>query len=172
MKREASVCGLVFIEFCVLNDKVDICWIIRERIPRPAGNGEGCSLKLPADRACRWGHRPDETWPEAAAGETQAGSDLLLTVLPASADERGARTQEVAGGRRLVGSPGAPSTVAGVLADEWSEEDDRLLHQIQADRKGSAMAGVARVNGFTVLFCCGNLAPHEMYGLCAATQRR
>ena len=29
MKRQATVCGLVFIKFCVLNDKVDIYWIIR-----------------------------------------------------------------------------------------------------------------------------------------------
>lgn len=33
--------------------------------------------------------------------------------------------------------PGAPSKVAGVLADEWTEEDDRLLDQIQADRKAA-----------------------------------
>ncbi len=33
--------------------------------------------------------------------------------------------------------PGAPSKVAGVLADEWTEEDDRILDQIQADRKAS-----------------------------------
>jgi hypothetical protein len=29
MKRDAAVCGLVFINLCVLNDKVDIYWIIR-----------------------------------------------------------------------------------------------------------------------------------------------
>jgi hypothetical protein len=33
--------------------------------------------------------------------------------------------------------PGAPSQVAGVLADEWTEEDDRILEQIQADRKAA-----------------------------------
>jgi hypothetical protein len=32
--------------------------------------------------------------------------------------------------------PGAPSRVAGVLADEWTEEDDRILEQIYRDRKG------------------------------------
>ena len=33
--------------------------------------------------------------------------------------------------------PGAPSKVAGVLADEWTEEDDRMLEQIEADRKAA-----------------------------------
>ncbi|HQU44776.1 MAG TPA: hypothetical protein PK867_18320 [Pirellulales bacterium] len=33
--------------------------------------------------------------------------------------------------------PGAPSQVAGMLADEWTEEDDRILEQIQADRKAA-----------------------------------
>ena len=32
MKREATVCGLVFIKYCVLNDKVDICWIIPQKV--------------------------------------------------------------------------------------------------------------------------------------------
>jgi hypothetical protein len=32
---------------------------------------------------------------------------------------------------------GAPSKVAGILSEEWSEEDDRILEQIQAERKGA-----------------------------------
>ena len=35
------------------------------------------------------------------------------------------------------GRSGAPSKVAGLLADEWTEEDDRILEQIQADRKAA-----------------------------------
>lgn len=34
--------------------------------------------------------------------------------------------------------PDAASTTAGLLAEEWSEEDDRVLEQIQADRKAVA----------------------------------
>jgi len=33
--------------------------------------------------------------------------------------------------------PGAPSKVAGLLANEWTEEDDKILEQIQADRKAA-----------------------------------
>jgi hypothetical protein len=65
--------------------------------------------------------------------------DLLvtpLTELPASADERGAHPKTLPG-PPPGWKPGAPSIVAGVLADEWSEEDDRLLQQIQADRKAA-----------------------------------
>jgi hypothetical protein len=31
--------------------------------------------------------------------------------------------------------PGRPSTTAGMLADSWTEEDDRILEEIYRDRK-------------------------------------
>jgi len=31
--------------------------------------------------------------------------------------------------------PGSPSTTAGILADSWTEEDDRILEEIYQDRK-------------------------------------
>lgn len=34
-------------------------------------------------------------------------------------------------------SPGGSATAAGMLAEEWTEEDDKLLEQIQADRKAA-----------------------------------
>ncbi len=42
--------------------------------------------------------------------------------------------------KRLPGSPpgwqpGLPSTTAGMLADSWTEEDDRILEEIDRDRK-------------------------------------
>ena len=33
--------------------------------------------------------------------------------------------------------PGGSATAAGLLAEEWTEEDDRILEQIQADRKAA-----------------------------------
>jgi hypothetical protein len=33
--------------------------------------------------------------------------------------------------------PGKPPTSAGLLADEWAEEDDKALNDIQADRTGA-----------------------------------
>jgi hypothetical protein len=33
--------------------------------------------------------------------------------------------------------PGAASSTAGMLAEEWTEEDDRILEQIQAERKSA-----------------------------------
>ena len=42
--------------------------------------------------------------------------------------------------KRLPGPPpgwqaGRPSTTAGILADSWTEEDDRILEEIYRDRK-------------------------------------
>ncbi len=34
-------------------------------------------------------------------------------------------------------TPGATSSTAGLLAEDWSEEDDKTLEQIQADRKAA-----------------------------------
>ena len=33
--------------------------------------------------------------------------------------------------------PGVSSTSAGLLAEEWTEEDDRILEQIHAERKAT-----------------------------------
>ena len=33
--------------------------------------------------------------------------------------------------------PGGSSTAAGLLAEEWTEEDDRILEQIHAERKAA-----------------------------------
>ena len=31
--------------------------------------------------------------------------------------------------------PGSPKTAGGMLADSWTEEDDKILEEIQRDRK-------------------------------------
>jgi len=31
--------------------------------------------------------------------------------------------------------PGSPSVTAGILADSWTQEDDRILEEIHQDRK-------------------------------------
>jgi len=33
--------------------------------------------------------------------------------------------------------PGGSATAAGLMAEEWTEEDDRIFEQIQADRKAA-----------------------------------
>jgi hypothetical protein len=65
--------------------------------------------------------------------------DLLVTPsieLPAPAEQHAAHAKKLPG-PPPGWKPGAPSRVAGVLADEWSEEDDRVLQQIHADRKAA-----------------------------------
>ena len=39
--------------------------------------------------------------------------------------------------------PGGQKTAAGMMADHWSEEDDRILEQIYADRKQDSRRGPA-----------------------------
>jgi hypothetical protein len=71
------------------------------------------------------------------------GQAVDLLVVPAgSLDSRTGSSHPQTAPRKLPGpppgwKPGAPSKVAGVLADEWTEEDDRILEQIQADRKAA-----------------------------------
>jgi hypothetical protein len=65
--------------------------------------------------------------------------ELIVTASPASglcAEETGARRSP----KKLPGpppgwQPGSKRTAAGMLADSWTEEDDRILEQIQADRR-------------------------------------
>ena len=38
--------------------------------------------------------------------------------------------------------PGRPSATAGLLADLWTEEDDRILREIYEDRKHETRRGV------------------------------
>ncbi|HVC97693.1 MAG TPA: hypothetical protein VND64_28740 [Pirellulales bacterium] len=39
--------------------------------------------------------------------------------------------------------PGSPSTTAGLLADSWTEEDDRILEEIYKSRKQEASREVS-----------------------------
>jgi hypothetical protein len=39
--------------------------------------------------------------------------------------------------------PGRPSTTAGLLADSWTEEDDRILEEIYKSRKQEASREVS-----------------------------
>ena len=70
--------------------------------------------------------------------------EVLMKVVtpPCSVDKPAAACQPEAAPKKLPGpppgwKPGAPSKVAGVLADEWTEEDDATLEQIHADRKAA-----------------------------------
>ena len=71
------------------------------------------------------------------------GQAVELVVTPAGSYEGPTAESELqTGPKKLPGPPpgwipGAPSKVAGVLADEWTEEDDRALEQIQADRRAA-----------------------------------
>jgi hypothetical protein len=67
--------------------------------------------------------------------------DVISSPSPAigasSADpEQGARPKALPG-PPPGWTPGGASRVAGILADEWTEEDNRILDQIQADRKAA-----------------------------------
>ena len=62
MKREATVCGLVFLKFCVLNDKVDIYWIIRNGFcgrPGTVGAARAICQRLRAGRGIHANLRDD-----------------------------------------------------------------------------------------------------------------
>jgi len=69
------------------------------------------------------------------------GQAVDLIVTPANPRELPA--EETAGPTTLKQLPGPPpgwrpggtATAAGMLAEEWTEEDDRLLEQIHAERK-------------------------------------
>lgn len=73
--------------------------------------------------------------------EMSDGQAVELLLLPANSREpRTERGTPETAPKELPGpppgwSPGAPSRAAGILANEWTEEDDRILEQIQADRK-------------------------------------
>jgi hypothetical protein len=65
--------------------------------------------------------------------------ELIVTASPASgpfAEEIGSRNSP----KKLPGpppgwQPGSKRTAAGMLADTWTEEDDRILEEIYRDRK-------------------------------------
>jgi hypothetical protein len=69
------------------------------------------------------------------------GQAVDLLVVPAGSLEpwaEGSRPQTAP--RKLPGPPpgwrpGQPSKTAGLLADSWTEEDDRILEEIYRDRK-------------------------------------
>jgi len=71
------------------------------------------------------------------------GQAVDLIVTPSTPIERppeGIRSQTWP--KKLPGPPpgwrpGSTATAAGLLAEEWTEEDDRILEQIQADRKAA-----------------------------------
>ncbi len=71
------------------------------------------------------------------------GKEVELLVTPSGLlDKPSEGTQPHETPKKLPGpppgwKPGALSKVAGVLADEWTEEDDRILEEIYRDRKGA-----------------------------------
>jgi hypothetical protein len=71
------------------------------------------------------------------------GQAVEVLVVPAgSLEPRTEGGQPQTGPKKLPGpppgwKPGIPSQVAGVVADEWTDEDDRILEQIQADRRAA-----------------------------------
>lgn len=65
------------------------------------------------------------------------GQAVELVVTPAGPDEGPANGPKKLPGPPPGWRPGAPSKVAGVLADEWTEEDDKSLEQIEADRRAA-----------------------------------
>jgi len=72
------------------------------------------------------------------AGQTV---ELIVTATPSPAPfAEGVSSQKSP--KRLPGPPpgwrpGGSTTAAGLLAEEWTEEDERILEQIQADRKAA-----------------------------------
>ncbi len=69
------------------------------------------------------------------------GQAVDLLVVPAgSLEPRAEGSQSQTAPKKLPGpppgwKPGQPSKTAGLLADSWTEEDDRILEQIYRDRK-------------------------------------
>jgi hypothetical protein len=69
------------------------------------------------------------------------GQAVDLLVVAAGSLEPGAESSRVKLAiKKLLGPPpgwrpGQPSKVAGLLADSWTEEDDRILEEIYQDRK-------------------------------------
>jgi hypothetical protein len=65
--------------------------------------------------------------------------ELIVTASPASvpyAEESGARrSPKKPPGPPPGWQPGSRRTAAGMLADSWTEEDDRILEEIYRDRK-------------------------------------
>ena len=67
--------------------------------------------------------------------------ELIVT----AADSSGPSAEGVSSQKSPKRLPGPPpgwrpdgsATAAGLLAEEWTEEDDRILEQIQADRKAA-----------------------------------
>ena len=72
------------------------------------------------------------------------GQAVDLIVMPAQSREPHHSTSAVtAPPKTLPGPPpgwrpGIASDTAGILADDWTDEDDEILAQIQADRKSAA----------------------------------
>ena len=65
--------------------------------------------------------------------------ELIVTAAPSTgpfAEGSGSKkiTQEAAGTTTRM-EPGSTRTAAGMLADSWTEEDDRILEEIYRDRK-------------------------------------
>jgi hypothetical protein len=66
--------------------------------------------------------------------------ELIVTVAPSSGASAAEGTGSKKSPKRLPGpppgwQPGSKRTAAGMLADSWTEEDDRILEQIYRDRK-------------------------------------
>ena len=71
------------------------------------------------------------------------GQAVELIVMPAgSSATTAAATRSETSSKKLPGpppgwKPSDTSATAGLLAEEWSEEDDRILDQIYAERKAA-----------------------------------
>ena len=69
------------------------------------------------------------------------GQAVDLLIVPAgSLEPRAEGSRPQAARKKLPGPPpgwrpGQPSMTAGLLADSWTEEDDRILEEIYRDRK-------------------------------------
>ena len=71
------------------------------------------------------------------------GQAVELIVMPAGSSERSTEViRSEVSPKKLPGPPlewksSDTSATAGLLAEEWTEEDDRILGQIYADRKAA-----------------------------------
>ena len=76
------------------------------------------------------------------------GQAVDLLVVPAgSLEPRAEHGRSQAKPKKLPGpppgwKPGQPSKTAGLLADSWTEEDDRILEEIYRDRKRETRRGL------------------------------
>ena len=76
------------------------------------------------------------------------GQAVDLLIVPAgSFDPRAESSQSQLTAKKLPvpppgWRPGQPSKTAGLLADSWTEEDDRILEEIYRDRKRETRRGI------------------------------